>query len=146
MAEHDFIIVGGGSAGCALAARLSEDPDVSVLLLEAGPEDKSRYIHWPVGFYKMTSGPLTWGLTTAPQKHCHDREIVYAQARVLGGGGSITAEVYTRGCPQDYDAWASEFSCTGWSFEDVKPYFVRSEDNDLLAGDLHGVGEPLNFC
>ena len=143
MAEYDFIIVGGGSAGCALAARLSEDPDVSVLLLEAGPEDKSRYIHWPVGFYKMTAGPLTWGLKTAPQTHCHDREIVYAQARVLGGGGSINAEVYTRGCPEDYDAWASEFGCTGWSFEEVRPYFVRSEDNDTLAGDLHGIGGPL---
>ena len=141
--EHDYLVVGGGSAGCALAARLTEDANCRVLLLEAGPADTSPYIHWPVGFYKMTSGPLTWGLKTAPQKHAMNREIAYAQARVLGGGGSINAEVFTRGCPEDYDAWASEFGCTGWSFKDVQPLFLRSEDNDTLAGAHHGVGGPL---
>lgn len=141
--EHDYIVVGGGSAGCALAARLSEDPNRRVLLLEAGPEDTNRFIHLPVGFAKMTSGPLTWGLKTAPQKHAMNREIVYAQARVLGGGGSINAQVYTRGCPEDYDAWAHEFGCTGWSFRDVQPLFLRSEDNDTLAGEAHGIGGPL---
>lgn len=141
--EYDYIVVGGGSAGCTLAARLSEQPDVNVLLLEAGPRDSNPYIHIPVGFYKMTSGPLTWGLTTAPQKHANNREIPYAQARVLGGGGSINAEIFTRGCEQDYDAWANEFGCTGWSFKDLQPLFIRSEDNDTLSGSHHGIGGPL---
>jgi len=141
--DYDHIVVGAGSAGCALAARLTEDPSLRVLLLEAGPPDTNRYIHLPVGFYKMTSGPLTWGLKTAPQRHAMNREIPYAQARVLGGGGSINAEVFTRGCPEDYDAWAQEFGCTGWSFKDVLPLFVRSEDNDTLSGPYHGIGGPL---
>ena len=140
---QDFIIVGAGSSGCALAARLTETPDVRVLLLEAGPQDTNPYIHLPVGFYKMTAGPLTWGLKTAPQKHALNREIPYAQARVLGGGSSINAEVFTRGCPEDYDAWAGEFGCHGWSFKDVKPYFLKSEDNDTLSGEWHGSGGPL---
>jgi len=139
----DYIVVGAGSAGCALAARLTEQVDISVLLIEAGPKDTNPYIHIPVGFYKMTSGPLTWGLKTAPQKHANNREIPYAQARVLGGGGSINAEVFTRGCPEDYDAWASEFGCHGWSFREIMPYFLRSEDNDTLSGEWHGVGGPL---
>ena len=99
--DYDYIIAGGGSAGCALAARLSESPEVRVLLLEAGKADSNPYIHLPVGFYKMTGGPLTWGLTTVPQKHALNREIAYTQARVLGGGSSINAQVYTRGCAQD---------------------------------------------
>ncbi len=139
----DFIIVGGGSAGCALAARLTEKPDVSVLMLEAGPKDTNPYIHLPVGFYKMTSGPLTWGLKTAPQRHANNREIPYAQGRVLGGGSSINAEVFTRGCPEDYDAWAHEFGCAGWSFREIQPFFLRSEDNDTFSNDWHGVGGPL---
>ncbi|MHB1303118.1 MAG: GMC family oxidoreductase [Acidiphilium sp.] len=140
---YDYIIIGAGSSGCALAARLTEAPGVRVLLLEAGPRDWNPYIHLPVGFYKMTNGPLTWGLKTAPQRHAMNREIPYAQARVLGGGGSINAEVFTRGCPEDFDAWAEEFGCYGWSFKEVLPYFVKSEDNDTLSGSWHGVGGPL---
>jgi choline dehydrogenase-like flavoprotein len=143
MRTYDYIVVGAGSAGCALAARLSEDAQCRVLLLEAGPTDRNPYIHMPVGFYKMTAGPLTWGLKTAPQRHAMNREIPYAQARVLGGGGSINAQVFTRGCPQDYDAWARDFGCTGWSFDEVQPLFVRAEDNDMLAGAWHGTGGPL---
>ena len=109
----DYIIIGGGSAGCVLAARLSEMPDVKVLLLEAGPRDINRYIHMPVGFAKMTGGPLTWGYETAPLKHANNRTSVYPQARVLGGGSSINAEIYTRGCPEDYDAWANDYGCKG---------------------------------
>ncbi|HXT09676.1 MAG TPA: GMC family oxidoreductase N-terminal domain-containing protein [Roseiarcus sp.] len=139
----DYIIVGGGSAGCVMAARLTEKPDISVLMIEAGPKDTNPYIHMPVGFYKMTSGPLTWGLKTAPQRHANNREIAYAQGRVLGGGSSINAEVFTRGCPEDYDSWATEFGCHGWSFQEIRPFFLRSEDNDTLSGEWHGVGGPL---
>ena len=130
---YDYVIVGGGSAGCALAARLTEIPGAGVLLLEAGPTDNNPYIHMPVGFAKMTAGRSP-GATDRPQRHADDREITFAQARVIGGGSSINAEVFTRGCPQDYDRWANEEGCPGWSFAEVKPYFLRSEDNDTFAG------------
>ena len=139
----DYIIVGGGSAGCVMAARLTEDPDVSVLLLEAGPRDTDRYIHMPVGFFKISAGPLSWGYETEPGRAVHGRTIPYPQGRVLGGGSSINAQVFTRGCPEDYDAWAEEEGCTGWSFREVLPLFRRSEDNDTFAGTYHGHGGPL---
>ena len=91
----------------------------------------------------MTSGPLVWGYETAPGSAIGGRTMVYPQARVLGGGSSINAQVFTRGCPEDYDAWANEEGCAGWSFHDVLPYFKRSEGNDTLAGDQHGIDGPL---
>jgi choline dehydrogenase-like flavoprotein len=143
MAEgFDYVIVGGGSAGCVLAARLSEDPSATVCLIEAGGRDTNPLIHMPVGFAKMTTGPLTWGLTTAPQRHANNREIPYAQARVLGGGGSINAEIFTRGHPSDYDRWEAE-GAEGWAFKDVQKYFLRSEGNTILSGEWHGTEGPL---
>ena len=129
----DYVIVGGGSAGCVLAARLSEDTSARVCLIEAGGPDKNPLIHMPVGFAKMTTGPLTWGLVTAPQKHANNREIPYAQARVLGGGSSINAEIFTRGHPSDYDRWVTE-GADGWGFQDIRRYFVRSEGNTICRG------------
>lgn len=145
MAEQgfDYIIVGGGAAGCVLASRLSENPAVRVLMLEAGGKDDHPLIHMPVGFAKMTSGPFTWGLTTVPQRHANGRSLVYAQGRVLGGGSSINAEVFTRGHPSDYDRWAEEANAPGWAFADVQPLFIRSEGNTMLSGDWHGTDGPL---
>lgn len=139
----DYVIVGGGSAGCVLAARLSEDPAARVCLIEAGGKDTNPLIHMPVGFAKMTTGPLTWGLVTAPQKHANNREIPYAQARVLGGGSSINAEIFTRGHPSDYDRWAEEEGADGWAFKDIRKYFLRSEGNAILSGEWHGTEGPL---
>ncbi|MCY3879075.1 MAG: GMC family oxidoreductase N-terminal domain-containing protein [Rhodobacteraceae bacterium] len=141
--RYDYVIVGGGSAGCVLASRLSELADVSVLLLEAGGRDRHPLIHLPVGFAKMTSGPFTWGLKTVPQEHAENREIPYAQAKVIGGGSSINALVFTRGNPVDYDRWANEEGCAGWSFNEIRRYFVRSEGNSILSGEYHGTEGPL---
>lgn len=145
MAEtgYDYVIVGGGSSGCVLANRLSANPDISVLLLEAGGKDNHPYIHMPVGFAKLTAGPITWGFSTVPQKHANNREIPYAQGRVLGGSSSINAEVFTRGVPADYDRWAFEEGCKGWSFAEIQKYFIRSEGNSLFADDWHGTEGPL---
>ncbi|MGO4625116.1 GMC family oxidoreductase [Ensifer sp. 2YAB10] len=139
---YDYVIVGGGSSGCVLAARLSENPSARVCLIEAGGRDSHPLIHMPVGFAKMTSGPLTWGLKTAPQKYANNREILYAQAKVLGGGSSINAEVFTRGHPGDYDRWVEE-GAEGWGFKDIQKYFLRSEGNSILSGAWHGTDGPL---
>ncbi len=142
-AGYEYVIVGGGSAGCVLASRLTENPDVRVLLLEAGGNDRHPLIHMPVGFAKMTTGPHTWGFTTVPQVHANNREIPYAQARVIGGGSSINAEVFTRGNPSDYDRWARDEGCEGWSFNEIRKYFIRSEGNTILSGDWHGTDGGL---
>lgn len=140
---YDYVIIGGGSAGCVLASRLTEDSAVRVLLLEAGGSDWHPLIHMPVGFAKMTAGPQTWGFNTTPQKHANNREIPYAQGRVIGGGSSVNAEVFTRGHPSDYDRWANEEGCEGWSFDEIKKYFIRSEGNAIYSGDWHGTDGPL---
>ena len=124
---YTHIIVGGGTSGCVLAARLTEDASTNVLLLEAGGRDWHPYIHMPVGFSKINGGNLTWGYQTTPQIHAGNRRIPYAQGRVLGGGSSINAEVFTRGVPADYDRWANEEGCTGWSFKDIQRYFEHCQ-------------------
>jgi choline dehydrogenase-like flavoprotein len=139
----DYIITGGGPAGCALAARLSEDPSVSVLLLEAGGTDRHPFFRMPAGFAKMTKGIASWGWSTVPQTHLDGRVLWYTQAKVIGGGSSINAQLYTRGNRADYDAWAYQEGCAGWSYADVLPYFKRAEDNQRFDDDYHGTGGPI---
>ena len=141
--RFDYIITGAGPAGCVLANRLSEDPDVNVLLLEAGGGDWNPLFHMPAGFAKMTKGVASWGWETVPQKHMKGRVLRYTQAKVLGGGSSINAQLYTRGNAADYDTWVSEDGCDGWSYRDVLPYYKRAEDNQLFADDYHSYGGPL---
>ncbi len=143
---YDYIIVGAGAAGCAIAARLSENLDVKILLLDAGGKDNHPFIHMPVGFAKMTDSRLTWGYHTVPKPATNNRKIPYAQAKVIGGGSSINAQVFTRGCPEDYDRWAKEENCEGWSFEDVQPYFIKSEGNEVFSGKYHGEEGPLGIA
>jgi choline dehydrogenase-like flavoprotein len=139
----DYIIVGAGPAGCVLANRFSEDKDVSVLLLEAGGADWHPFYHMPAGFAKMTKGIGSWGWQTVPQRHLNGRVLRYTQAKVIGGGSTINAQIYTRGNARDYDAWAEEEGCEGWSYREVLAYFKRAEDNQRFVNDYHSAGGPL---
>ena len=120
MSEADVVIVGGGSAGCALAGRLSEDPKVRVLLLEAGPKDTDPWIHLPVGYFRNILSPLSWGFETEPDKGINGRSIVWPRGKVLGGSSSINGLIYIRGQVEDYDHWR-QLGNAGWSFSDVLP-------------------------
>lgn len=140
----DYVIVGGGSAGCVLAARLSEDPSVQVVLLEAGPPDTSVLIHCPAGLAVLAkTGQANWGFHTVPQPGLNGRRGYQPRGKVLGGSSSVNAMIYTRGHRADYDAWAAEGNA-GWGWEDVLPYFKRAEHNERGADAFHGVGGPLN--
>ncbi len=138
----DYIIIGGGSAGSVLAARLSEDGDTRVLLCEAGPRDWHPFYAIPAGFAKMTKGIGSWGWQTVPQRHMNGMQIRFTQARVLGGGSTINAQIYTRGHPLDYDEWR-QAGCPGWGYDDVLPYYRKAEDNDTWNNRWHGQGGPL---
>jgi len=141
--SYDYIITGAGPAGCVLANRLSEDPTVKVLLLEAGGGDWNPLFKMPAGFAKMTKGVASWGWSTVPQKHMNNRVLRFTQAKVIGGGSTINAQLYTRGNAADYDLWASQDGCTGWDYRSVLPYFKRAEDNQRFADDYHSYGGPL---
>ena len=140
---YDYIIAGGGSAGCVLARRLSDDPGIKVLLIEAGGSDRHPLFHMPAGFAKMTKGIGSWGWSTVPQKHMNNRVLSYTQAKVIGGGSSINAQIYTRGVAADYDEWERDEGATGWSYRSVLPYFKRAENNQRYANEFHAYGGPM---
>jgi choline dehydrogenase len=141
--EADFIVVGAGSAGCAAAARLSEDPTTRVLLLEAGGEDRNRWIHIPLGFGKTFADPsVNWCYETEPDPGVGDRRVFWPRGKVLGGSSSINGMVYIRGQAEDFDHWR-QLGNTGWSFDDVLPYFRRSEHQMRGADRFHGTDGPL---
>jgi choline dehydrogenase len=146
MNNFDYIIVGGGSAGCVLANRLSSDPAVKVCLLEAGPADKSPFIRMPIGIvFMMMSRTMNWRYYTEPQPFLNNRYLYWPRGKTLGGSSSSNAMVYTRGHAADYDQWAS-LGNPGWSYADVLPLFKRSEHHERGATPFHGVNGPLNVA
>ena len=142
--EADFIVIGAGSAGCTIAARLSEDPATRVLLLEAGGEDTNRWIHIPLGFGKTFADPsVNWCYETEPDAGANGRKVFWPRGKVLGGSSSINGMVYIRGQAEDFDHWR-QLGNTGWSFDDVLPYFKRAEHQVRGRDDFHGTGGPLS--
>jgi choline dehydrogenase len=141
---YDYVIVGAGSAGCVLASRLTEDPGVRVLLLEAGPPDDADEIHIPAALNLLFQTQYDWDFRTVPQERAGGRSVYWPRGRTLGGSSSINAMIYIRGNRLDYDTWRDDYGCTGWGFADILPYFLRAEDNSRGSSAYHGVAGPLS--
>jgi choline dehydrogenase len=139
---HDYIVVGAGSAGCVLANRLTEDPAVKVLLLEAGGEDRQQNLHIPAAFSKLFKSAYDWAFYTEPERQLANRKLYWPRGKVLGGSSSINAMIYIRGHRADYDGWR-DFGNFGWSYADVLPYFKKSEHQERGPSEYHGYGGPL---
>ena len=144
MEEFDYIIIGAGSAGCVLANRLSSVSSNKILLLEAGGKDNYPWIHIPVGYYKTMHNPKTdWCFKTEPDKTMNNRSISYPRGKTLGGSSSINGLLYIRGQEQDYNMWR-QLGNVGWSWKDVLPYFIKSENQERGKSEFHGVGGPIS--
>ncbi|MEV4369781.1 GMC family oxidoreductase N-terminal domain-containing protein [Nonomuraea sp. NPDC049637] len=138
--QYDYVIVGAGSAGCVLANRLSADPSVSVALVEAGGHDDKLEIRMPAGFAKLFKTDYDWNFTTAKQSEMSGRELYWPRGRVIGGSSSLNAQMWVRGCQQDYDQWG----VPGWTYEEVLPYFTRAEQRvGSNHGGVYGTSGPL---
>src|SRR3954469_20859804 len=143
VAEYDYIVVGAGSAGCVLANRLSADPSIRVLLLEAGGKDRHPNIKIPAAFAKQFHTKLHWDFAPGPEPHVDDRSLYIPRGKGLGGSSSMNAMLYVRGRPLDYDLWEAQ-GAAGWGWEGVRPYFLRAEDNERGASEHHATGGPLH--
>jgi choline dehydrogenase len=141
-AAYDYVIVGAGSAGCVLAARLSENPSVTVLLLEAGGPDDADEIHIPAALSRTFKSAYDWNYTTEAQPNVNGRRLYWPRGKTLGGSSSINAMLYIRGNRLDFDGWAAA-GCVGWSYDDLLPYFLKAEDNARGRSEFHSVGGPL---
>jgi choline dehydrogenase len=142
-ASYDYVVVGAGSAGCVLAARLTEDPANRVLVLEAGPPDDIDEVRIPAAFYRLFKTDRDWAYRTEKEDQLHGRRLYWPRGRTLGGSSSINAMIYIRGSRLDYDTWRDEYGCTGWGYADLLPYFRRAEDQARGPSPYHGVGGPL---